>query len=40
MMVVMALVTTMSTTPILNLLGIKDRDVQAERAKNLEATAA
>ena len=40
MMVVMALVTTMSTTPILNLLGIKDGDVQAERAKNLEATAA
>jgi Kef-type K+ transport system membrane component KefB len=40
MMVVMALVTTMSTTPILNLLGIKDGDTQAERAKNLEATAA
>jgi Kef-type K+ transport system membrane component KefB len=40
MMVVMALVTTMSTTPILNLLGIKNGDVQAERAKNLEATAA
>ena len=40
MMVVMALVTTMSTTPILNLLGIKDGDVQAERAKSLEATAA
>jgi Kef-type K+ transport system membrane component KefB len=40
MMVVMALLTTMSTTPILNLLGIKDGDVQAERAKNLEATAA
>ena len=40
MMVVMALVTTMSTTPILNLLRIKDGDVQAERAKSLEATAA
>ena len=40
MMVVMALVTTMSTTPILNLLGIKNEDMQAERAKNLEATAA
>ncbi|QNI32666.1 cation:proton antiporter [Alloacidobacterium dinghuense] len=40
MMVVMALVTTMSTTPILNLLGIENGDVQAERARNLEATAA
>jgi Kef-type K+ transport system membrane component KefB len=27
MMVVMALITTMSTTPILNLLGIEDRGV-------------
>src|SRR5580698_1047798 len=40
MLVVMALVTTMSTTPILNLLGIKNEDTQAERTKNLEATAA
>jgi Kef-type K+ transport system membrane component KefB len=40
MLVVMALVTTMSTTPILNLLGIKNEDTQAERSKNLEATAA
>jgi Kef-type K+ transport system membrane component KefB len=40
MMVVMALVTTMSTTPILNLLGVKDGDTQAEEAKKLEATAA
>ena len=40
MMVVMALVTTMSTTPILNLLGVKDGDVPAEPAKKLEATAA
>ncbi|HLH33633.1 MAG TPA: cation:proton antiporter [Alloacidobacterium sp.] len=40
MMVVMALVTTMSTTPILNLLGVKGGDVQAEKAKELEATAA
>jgi Kef-type K+ transport system membrane component KefB len=40
MMVVMALVTTMSTTPILNLLGVKNGDMQAERAKSLEQTAA
>lgn len=40
MMVVMALLTTMSTSPILNLLGIKGDGIQAERAKNLEATAA
>ena len=40
MMVVMALVTTMSTNPILNLLRIKGDDIQAERAKSLEATAA
>ena len=40
MLVVMALVTTMSTTPILNLLGIKGEDTPAERTKNLEATAA
>ena len=40
MLVVMALVTTMSTTPILNLLGIKGEDIPAERTKNLEATAA
>ena len=40
MLVVMALVTTMSTTPILNLLGIKNEDTQAERSKRLEATAA
>jgi Kef-type K+ transport system membrane component KefB len=40
MMVVMALVTTMSTNPILNLLGVKGDDVQKQRAKHLEATAA
>ena len=40
MLVVMALVTTMSTTPILNLLGIKGEDTPAEHSKNLEATAA
>jgi Kef-type K+ transport system membrane component KefB len=40
MLVVMALLTTMSTTPILNLLGIKGEDAPAERTKNLEATAA
>jgi Kef-type K+ transport system membrane component KefB len=39
MMVVMALVTTMSTTPILNLLGVKDGDVQNEQVK-IEAAAA
>jgi Kef-type K+ transport system membrane component KefB len=40
MLVVMALLTTMSTTRILNLLGIKGEDTPAERTKNLEATAA
>lgn len=40
MLVVMALLTTMSTTPLLNLLGVKNGDVQAERAKSLETTAA
>ena len=40
MLVVMALLTTMSTTPILNMLGIKGEDTPAERTKNLEATAA
>lgn len=40
MMVVMALVTTMSTTPILNLLGVKNGDAEAERARKREATAA
>jgi Kef-type K+ transport system membrane component KefB len=39
MMVVMALVTTMSTTPILNLLGIKGEEAETEKTK-LEATAA
>ena len=40
MLVVMALLTTMSTTPILNMLGIKGEDTLAERSKSLEATAA
>jgi Kef-type K+ transport system membrane component KefB len=40
MLVVMALVTTMSTTPILNLLGIKGEDTPAEHPKSVEATAA
>src|ERR1700749_444225 len=40
MLVVMALLTTMSTTPILNLLGIKGEDAPAEHSKSLEATAA
>jgi Kef-type K+ transport system membrane component KefB len=40
MMVVMALVTTMSTTPMLNLLGVKDGGTENERARQLERTAA
>lgn len=38
MMVVMALITTMSTTPILNLLGVKDGE--SERARELREEAA
>lgn len=40
MLVVMALVTTMITMPILNLLGIKNGDTQAEPTKGLETTVA
>ncbi len=40
MLVVMALITTMSTTPILNLLGVKNGDAKAGETANLEVTAA
>jgi Kef-type K+ transport system membrane component KefB len=40
MMVVMALVTTISTTPILNLLGIKNGNKEEKPAAKLERTAA
>jgi Kef-type K+ transport system membrane component KefB len=40
MMVVMALITTMSTTPMLNLLGIKDGEAEDERAQQLERAVA
>jgi Kef-type K+ transport system membrane component KefB len=40
MMVVMALITTMSTTPMLNLLGVKDGETENERTRHLERTAA
>lgn len=40
MMVVMALLTTMSTNPILNWLGVKDGSDETKPAKPLETTAA
>jgi hypothetical protein len=40
MMVVMALVTTMCTTPILNLLKIDEKWAKEERASRMETTAA